>query len=726
MKTKSSVMSKFFRTRILLVFVAFFLLFAMVVLRLFYLQVVSADELESKAKQQQMREVPVEAERGTIFDRNGNILGASISVDSVYASPTEISAEEAPEIAKTLAELLNLEEDAVYEKLTSGRAYEWIGRKIDEDTATKIRELDLPGIGLTTETKRSYPNGNLASHILGFVGVDNQGLAGIEAMMDDTLTGSDGYILAQYDSHGQEITGSNRSYVDPENGDSIVLTIDENIQYFCERELDQLMNGTVNPKGAAIVMMEAKTGELLALAVRPDYDPNAYGDYDSSTWRNTAISDFYEPGSTAKILTISAALEEGVVSEEDQFYDPGYISIGNLKIKCWSSTPHGSQSFVEVAENSCNPGFVEVGQRIDEDDNETFYRYLKAFGIGQETGLELPGESNGSLRDLSSQDEINPIDVANMYIGQGYGVTPIQLVTAVSAAVNGGTLMEPHLVKEIRDSNGNVKETVAPKEIRRVISEETSSRVCSILESVVANGTGNKAYIEGYRVGGKTGTAQKFIDGAYSKSKYVASFIGFAPADDPEIVCLVVIDEPGSYPIYGGTIAAPVFQKVVSDTLPYLGVEPQISSEEENDGDTTSIKEELETKTIAVPSVTGLSQEEAEKILNESGLTLRISGEGDIVSSQVPAPLTKVAKGDEVILTMGDDGADTVTIPNLKGKGILACSEIAEALGLVFVPEGSGIAVSQQPEAGTELKRGEVIKVVFENQDETEIETLSP
>ena len=369
---------------------------------------------------------------------------------------------------------------------------------------------------------------------------------------------------------------------------------------------------------------------------------------------------------------------------------------------------------------------MEVGQRIDEDDNETFYRYLKAFGIGQETGLELPGESNGSLRDLSSQDEINPIDVANMYIGQGYGVTPIQLVTAVSAAVNGGTLMEPHLVKEIRDSNGNVKETVAPKEIRRVISEETSSRVCSILESVVANGTGNKAYIEGYRVGGKTGTAQKFIDGAYSKSKYVASFIGFAPADDPEIVCLVVIDEPGSYPIYGGTIAAPVFQKVVSDTLPYLGVEPQISSEEENDGDTTSIKEELETKTIAVPSVTGLSQEEAEKILNESGLTLRISGEGDIVSSQVPAPLTKVAKGDEVILTMGDDGADTVTIPNLKGKGILACSEIAEALGLVFVPEGSGIAVSQQPEAGTELKRGEVIKVVFENQDETEIETLSP
>ncbi len=726
MKTKNPVMSKFFRTRILLVFIAFFVLFLMVVLRLFYLQVVSADELKIKARQQQMREVPVEAERGTIFDRNGSILGASISVDSVYASPTEISAEEAPEIAKTLAELLDLDEKKVYAKLTSGRSYEWIRRKIDDETAAKLRELDLAGIGLTTETKRSYPNGNLSSHVLGFVGVDNQGLEGVEAMMDETLTGSDGYILAQYDSHGQEITGSGRSYVDPENGDSIVLTIDENIQYFCERELDQLMKGTVNPKGAAIVMMEAKTGEILALAVRPDYNPNEFGDYDSSTWRNTAMSDFYEPGSTAKILTISAALEEGVVSEEDRFYDPGYISVGKLKIKCWSSTPHGSQSFVEVAENSCNPGFVEVGQRIDAKDDETFYRYLKAFGIGQKTGLELPGESAGSLRDLSALDEINPIDVSNMYIGQGYGVTPIQLVTAVSAAVNGGTLMEPHLVKEIRDSNGNTKETIEPKEIRRVISEETSSRVCSILESVVANGTGNKAYIEGYRVGGKTGTAQKFIDGAYSKSKYVASFIGFAPADNPEIVCLVVIDEPGSFPIYGGTIAAPVFQKVVSDTLPYLGVEPQISEDSTEENSDESIKEELETKTITVPSVTGLSQEEAEKILNDSGLTIRLSGEGDVVSSQVPGALAKAAKGDEVILTMGDDGKDTVTVPNLKGKGILACSETAEALGLVFVPDGTGKAVSQQPKAGTEIKRGEVIKVIFETQDDTEVETLSP
>ena len=545
----------------------FFLLFG----RLFYLHIFAAEELSEKAKDQQMREVPVEAERGRIVDRNGELLAVSVSVASVYAMPTEIAAKDAPHIAATLAELLDSDEKAILKKLTSGRSYEWIARKIDDDVAESVRNAGLTGIGLTTETRRSYPNNELACHVLGFVGIDNQGLEGIEAMRDDALTGQDGFILAQYDSHGKAIAGSAETYIEPAPGSGLQLTLDENIQYFCERELDALMSSSVDPKGATAIVMDPNNGEILALASRPGYDPNEFGNYDSSLWRNTAVADFYEPGSTAKILTMSAAIEEGAVREEDRFYDRGYISVGKVKIRCWAHTPHGSETFVEVAENSCNPAFVEVGQRIDREDALTFYRYLKNFGIGQATGIPLPGESSGSLRSYAKPEDINAVDVANMYIGQGYGVTPLQLITAVSAAVNGGVLYEPHLVKAMLDEDGRVTEAIEAKKVRRVVSEETSRRVRAILESVVANGTGKNAYIEGFRVGGKTGTAQKFVDGAYSKSKYVASFIGAAPMDAPQVVCLVVIDEPGSYPVYGGTIAAPVCRKILEDVLVYLG-----------------------------------------------------------------------------------------------------------------------------------------------------------
>ncbi|MDO4541887.1 MAG: penicillin-binding transpeptidase domain-containing protein, partial [Bacillota bacterium] len=478
-------------------------------------------------------------------------------------------------------------------------------------------------------------------------------------------------------------------------------------------------------KGASIVMMDPSTGEILALASRPAYDPNDFGSYDSSLWRNTALSDFYEPGSTAKILTIAAALEEGVVSEQDTFYDSGSITVGKTRIKCWSGTPHGSQTFVEVAENSCNPGFVQVGQRIDAEDDTTFYRYLKAFGIGSKTGIALPGESPGSLRDLEAAEEVNPLDVANMYIGQGYGVTPVQLVTAVSAAVNGGVLMEPHLVKAVSDSTGKVVEEIEPKEVRQVISEETSKRVRNILESVVANGTGSKAYISGYRVGGKTGTAQKFIDGAYSRSKYVASFIGFAPANDPKLVCLVAIDEPGSYPVYGGTIAAPVFQRVVADTLTYMGVEPQVTEDEIQNTPGDTAEEALKKETVMVPSVIGLSKDEAEALLREKNFTVELSGNGDKVDSQLPGALSKAVEGSRVILTLGNSVAASVTVPDLKGKRILECGEILSALGLTMDPQGSGSAVAQDPAPGAALNRGDAVYVVFTG-DEEDMPSLAP
>lgn len=721
---RSFPMTHRLKKRGLLVFCLFTLLFLALSLRLFYLQAFASGDLTEKGIDQQMREVPVEAERGTICDRNGNPLAVSISVESVYASPTEIRTEEAPAIAKTLAELLNLDEEKLLAKLTSGRSYEWIKRKIDDDTAEKVRSAGLKGIGLTTETKRNYPNGILACHVLGFVGVDNQGLEGLEAMRDSVLTGKDGYILAQYDSHGQEIAGSVKTYTEPEAGGGLQLTIDENIQYFCERELDAVMSGSVNPKGATAIVMDPDTGEILALASRPGYDPNHFGDYDAALWRNTAVSDFYEPGSTAKILTMSAALEEGVVSENDRFYDRGFVSVGKVKIRCWARTPHGSETFVEVAENSCNPAFVEVGQRIDQKDALTFYRYLKNFGIGSLTGIPLPGESSGSLAAYSSAEEVNAVDMANKYIGQGYGVTPVQLITAVSAAVNGGTLMEPHLVKAVLREDGSVKEEIKPKKVRKVVSRETSRRVRHILESVVANGTGNKAYIDGYRVGGKTGTAQKFVDGAYSKTKYVASFIGAAPMNDPEVVCLVVIDEPGSYPIYGGTIAAPVCKKILEDVLLYLDVEPQVGMENTKAEAEDSVTEEPKA-TVQVPLATGLTASEATALLEEKGLKVRIVGEGEQIAAQTPAVLEEVPEGTTVLLTLGNAAQSSVTLPDLKGKGLLETGQILESLGLTFVYEGSGEAVSQKPSAGTAVHRGDVITVKFEK-DERDIRTLSP
>ncbi|MEG1821873.1 MAG: penicillin-binding transpeptidase domain-containing protein [Clostridiales bacterium] len=724
MVSKKGLMPIFLKSRILWIFILFLFLFSAIFCRLFYLQVVKADELKDKAAGQQMREVPVEANRGVIFDCNRKILAASVSVDSVYASPTQIEEEKVPEIAAALSTILGIEEDKITQRLTSGRGYEWLKRKIGEEEALAIRNLDYKGIGLTTETKRNYPNDFLAAHLLGFVGIDNQGLEGIEAIYDKTLIGKNGYILAQYDSHGMEIAGSAQHYVAPKDGNSLILSVDENIQYFCERELDNLMASTVNPKGATIVMMAPKTGEILALATRPSYDPNNFGSYDVSAWRNWALSDYYEPGSTAKILTIATALEEGAVKETDTFYDSGSITVGKTKIRCWSGTPHGSETFVEVAENSCNPAFVEVGQRIDAKDDTTFYRYLKAFGIGEKTGIALPGESGGSLRNLATVDSINPLDVANMYIGQGYGVTPIQLVTAVSAGVNGGTLMEPHLVKTIEDCYGKVVENIDPVEIRQVISEKTSERVRNILESVVANGTGSKAYIEGYRVGGKTGTAQKFIDGAYSKTKYVASFIGFAPANNPELVCLVVVDEPGCYPVYGGTIAAPVFQKVVADTLSYMGVKPQVSDplKKIDENAQTELKKEI----VITPSVIGLNKEDAQKVIADKKLVAEFFGDGEMVATQTPGALAQVEAGSKIILNLGAKTASSVTIPDLTGKRMLECGEILGALGLSLIPAGAGTAQAQDPVAGTAVKRGTAVNIVFSNESKEDIETLAP
>lgn len=711
------------RRRIACLFFGAIAVFFLLLLRLAYLQFALGSELQLKAEQLRMREVPIAAKRGTIYDRNHKKLAVSISTDSIYALPPEVKySGKAEEIAKQLAPILEISEEKLIEKITANRSFEWLKRKVNFENAQKIRELDLPGIKIVEESQRFYPKDTLAAHVLGFAGIDNQGLEGIEITHDADLKGIPGNIVVEYDARGRELPQAIHKYNPPVDGYSMVLTIDETIQYFAERELDKVMASTSKPKSATIIIMQPKTGEILALANRPAYDSNNYGDFDAQIWRNAAVSNTYEPGSTFKIITTAAALEEGVVTPEDRFYDPGYYEVGGHRIKCWRSyNPHGSESFREVMQNSCNPGFVEVGLRLENKEKGIFYKYIKAFGIGVKTGIELPGEASGIM---INEKDLKPINIGTISIGQGIAVTPVQLITAVSAVANGGVLMEPQIVREVLDSDNKVVKSFQPKPVRRVISEQTAEIERDLLESVVSQGTGRNGYIPGYRVGGKTGTAQKPGPGGYQPGKYVASFMGIAPINNPEIVALVIIDEPQGYPNQGGQIAAPVFKAVAEDTLRYLGVVSQYTYEEENSGDI-----ETEAKLVSVPEVVNLSLEEATKVLTLEGLKIETVGQGKVVTSQTPAGMAKVEEGSKVILNLGAGDQSLVpgmvTVPDLTGKRIREVAELLSAMGLKLDPEGHGKVVRQEPIPGTKIQAGQEVKVFF-SEEEATAETLGP
>ncbi|MBO8168062.1 MAG: stage V sporulation protein D [Thermoanaerobacteraceae bacterium] len=697
------------RKRTTQLFIGFACVLFLLVLRLAWIQFIKGDDLRQMALEARLREIPVEAKRGTIYDRNGNKLAISVSAESVYALPSEVKRAGNPrETARKLAQILGMSEDKVYGIITKDRAFMWVKRKVSFEQAAKIKEADLPGIKTVEESQRFYPKGSLAAHLLGFAGIDNQGLEGLEVMYDKELSGTPGRIVIEYDAGGRQIPQALHKYYPPEDGLSLQLTIDQTIQYIAERELDALMASPTNPKSATIIVMDPNTGYIMALASRPNYDPNSFREYPPENWRNIAVSNAYEPGSTFKIITAATALEEGVVSPEDRFYDPGYVKVGSERIKCWRSyRPHGSQSFVEGVQNSCNPVFVEVGLKVEEKREGLFYQYIKGFGFGQRTGIDLPGEAKGIM---IPEDKLKKINVATISIGQSIAVTPIQLITAVSAVANGGKLMKPQLVQAILDQEVRVVKKFEPKVIRKVISEETAKKLALILETVVSQGTGKNAYIEGYRVAGKTGTAQKAGPGGYQKGKYIASFIGFAPANDPKLVVLVVVDEPQGYPYYGGTVAAPIFKRVMEDSLRYLGVPRQYQADKQQEDD----REE----DIHVPDVTYLSAEKAVRVLKAAGLTPKISGEGSVVVEQMPAAHSNVRRGSQVLLKLGEKGKDaletaTVIVPDVTGKRIPEAARLLEALGLLLKPQGSGVAVEQRPIPGTAVEPGTSVYVTF-------------
>ncbi len=692
------------RKRIVTLSLLFTMAFVLLGSRLFWVQFVKGEELFAKAEQMRMRDIPVEAKRGIIYDRNGRELAISVSVDSVFAYPAEVrESKKEQETAQHLAEILGMEYNDVLRKITQNVGFVWLKRQITPEQAQKIKDLKLKGISFTEESRREYPKGTLASHILGISGIDNKGLEGIDFFFNDLVGGEPGRIIIEKDAKNRSIPEATHDYIAPKEGSSLVLTIDESIQFIVERELDKVFQERKAKKATAIVL-DPRTGEILALASRPTFDPNNFNDFPAANRRDFAINDIFEPGSTMKIVTAAMALEEKTVNENSRFFCPGYIKVGVKNITCADNKSHGSQTFAQIVENSCNVGFVQVGQELGKD---RYYKYLTAFGFGNLTGIDLPGEANGILR---NQKDASVLDLSLMAMGQTNAVTAIQMMAAVGAVANDGKLMKPHVLKEVRDSAGNVTERIEPQEVRQVISAETAHRLSIILEGEVVNGTGKNAFIDNYTVGGKTGTAQKIKPGGgYMDSEYISSFIGYSPVEKPRLVCMVVVDAPQGYPYYGGWVAAPVFKEIVKDSLHYLH-EPL--------GQQLETNSEKEVEQFVVPDVVNLPVDEALQIVKNRGFVAKISGTGDLVWQQNPKPTSKLTKGTEVLLSLSprasENGEGQVTVPDLQGKSLKEVAKILSDLQLHLIPEGYGLAFEQNPKPGVVISTGSNVKVKFQ------------
>lgn len=710
--------------------------FILLILYLLKLNIIDGKKLRTGAIEQQTRDYQVSSARGTIYDRNGKTLAVSASAETISVNPTELKEAEynISSLAKEFSEILGLDAAELETKMTKQAQDVEIARKVESEVADQIRAMELKGVYFREDTKRYYPYGTFASHIIGFTGRDNQGLGGIEMVYDEELSGVPGRVVTLKNAHGTDMPFQEERHIDSENGLNVVLTIDETIQHYAEKHLTDVYNETEAAEGVACIVMDVDTAEVLAMAAMPNFDLNnpndlidevtlkrlddlakeestgtesesyktAYTDAKNKMWRNKAVVDSYEPGSCFKIMTMSMALEEGVVTPEDNFFCPGFKEVEDRKIKCAENDGHGAETFKDGVKNSCNPVFIEVGQRVGID---KFKEYYKAFGFRDKTGFDLPGEASGVF---FAEDEFRTVELATASFGQGPKVTPLQLISAVSAVANGGTLMKPYLVKELTDEEGNVVKKFEPTVVRRIVSEETSKTVRELLENAVNTGSGQNAYIKGYRVAGKTGTSEKIPRG---QGKYVASFVGFAPANDPKIACLVVIDEPSLGSYYGGAVAAPVVGKIMEDTLKYLGVEPQYTEEEETQID------------VSVPDVRGLELAAAKKKIEETGLKYTIIGGGDVITGQMPTLGATVNAGSVIVLyTDNTEQTKTVTVPDVSGKTLEQVKSILAAQGLNLSIVGAGatgtdssrtVAEKQKPAAGSALERGGVVEVEF-------------
>ncbi len=628
------------RTRLIWALVIGLTAFIVIDFRLGYVQLFNGATLMNRAKDSWSRNIPFEPKRGEIKDRNGVVLATNKSTPTIYVVPRQIKNPE--KTAAQLASVLQVDSAPILKHLTKKSMIERIpeGRKISHEVAKEIRALSLEGVYIAEDSKRSYPYGKELSQVLGFAGIDNQGLVGLELTYDKLLKGDRGSVKLYSDAKGNKLENLADDYQNPKNGDDLILTIDNKVQTIMERELD-IAQAKYNPDGIIAIAVNPNTGEVLGMSSRPNFDPSDYKGVPQEVYnRNLPVWSTYEPGSTFKIITLAAALEEKKVDlQKDEFFDSGAVEVDGSRLKCWKAGGHGAETFLEVVQNSCNPGFVELGNRLGK---ETLFSYIKDFGFGEKTGIDLSGEGTGIMFKMS---QVGPVEQATTAFGQGVSVTPIQQVMAVAAAVNGGTLYTPYITKEVVDpATGKIVMQKTPQAKRKVISKETSKQVRDALESVVALGTGRGAYVDSYRVGGKTGTAQKAQDGHYLENNHIVSFIGFAPADKPEVVVYVAVDNPKNTVQFGGVVAAPIVGNMLEDMLPALGVEPR--------------KKQIEKEyqwpdpvTVDVPDLVGLEKKE---LINQMyDLKTEIEGKGSKVVEQSPEPGVKVQAGSVVRLMLG-------------------------------------------------------------------------
>ena len=708
-------------------------MFVLLFFRLFDLQITRHEELQGKAVNQQTRRTVVTANRGTIYDAGGNILAISSSAETIILSPLEIdnavNDTEDPvswtkeSLAAGLAEILGKDASAIRKRMDNVKSqYEVIQLRADEDTAAKVRsyvdENKIAGVHLVADTKRYYPYGSLAAQVIGFVGDENTGLYGLEAYYEKELEGQSGLVISSKDQAENDMLYTYEQYFAAKNGSDLTLTLDTTIQYYLEKGIESMVDKFSAANGASGIVMDARTGGILAMASYPNYDLNDFltvsdqtlqeriergestvADMQLLQWRNKALNDTYEPGSTFKILTLSAALEEGVVDKTTTVNCGGSVNIAGYTIHCSNKNGHGLQTLVQSVGNSCNPAFINYGLRIG---NEKFYEYMRSFGLMNTTGIDLGGEAVGVF---AADSSFTQLDLACYAFGQNFTVTPLALIAAQAACVNGGYLHTPYLVERITDSNGNVTYRHDDTPVRQVISEQTSATVRECLEYVVASGTGKNGQVAGYRIGGETGTADKGQTG-----DVVVSFLCFAPADDPQVIMLITMDTPsratGTY-VSGGNMVAPTASTVMAEILPYLGVEPSYSAEELLGMDTT------------VPNVIGMSVEEAKAKLKDRALSYKIVGDGETITDQTPAGGAIIPGKSSVILYVGEEkSTDKCVVPHLIGKTPSEANTTATAAGLLIRfsgttgSESSSVRVlSQSIDEGTEVEAGTVITV---------------
>lgn len=731
---------KMWRRTLIVLIVMVVLGFGLIVVSLIRLQLVDGAELQKAAVDQQLRDTTISAQRGTIYDRNMKPLAQSATVWKVVLAPAYIDKEDETlrrTISTGLAEILELDAEDIYERTEGTSYYDVLKTKVETDVKDRvvqfIEENDLGNaIQLQEDYKRYYPFGSFASTILGFTGTDGQGLAGLEAYYDEYLSGTAGRLVTAKNAVGTDMPFQYEQKVEAQDGYNLVLTIDEVVQHYLEQALEEGIANNQVENGATGIVMNVNTGEIVAMAVKGDYDPNnpfivadeeerariaelPEEEQQAATtaaleeqWRNKAVSDTYFPGSVFKMVTLSMALEENIANEETVFTCTGkYVPVqGERAINCHNTMGHGTQTLVQGTMNSCNPFFIYLGQLLG---TETFFDYFEAFGFTEKTGIDLPGESQS----IYHGRDMTLMDLAVESFGQNFSITPIQMITACAAIANGGNLVQPHVVSQIVDNDGNIIETADTTVKRQVISEETSERVSKILQENATSGTAKNGYVAGYRIAGKTGTSEKIgADGKVgSDDTYIASYCGFAPADDPQYAVLVYFDEPTGSSYYGSAVAGPVFAKIMNEILPYLNVETKYTEDEAG------------SVGVSAPNVIGKTVSEATNELTNNGLKILVKGSGDTVIAQAPDPGSSVPSGGTVVVYTDEASmSQTVAVPDFANRSLSDVNYLASQAGLNIKVTGAynssaATARTQDYAAGEQVKPGTTITVNFVEED---------